>query len=65
MLGLFDQLAGLLVTDGRRFGYFDASQGAVTRGRMTPRLLWDLARIDLEAHEVVELLLGVPTPSPG
>ncbi|MHA7839342.1 MAG: hypothetical protein ACX98W_17920 [bacterium] len=65
VLGLFDQLAGLLVTDGRQFGYFDASQGAVTRGRMTPRLLWDLARIDLEAHEVVELLLGVPTPSPG
>jgi hypothetical protein len=65
VLGLFDQLAGLLVTNGRDFAFFDASSGEITRGPMRPRLLWELARIDLDAPEVVGILLGVPTPSLG
>jgi hypothetical protein len=65
VLGLFDQLAGLLVTNGREYGFFDASTGEVMRGRLRSSLLWDLARIDLEPREVVGILLGAPTPSSG
>jgi len=65
VIGLFDQLAAVLVSDGRRFGFYDAANGAVSRGRVTSSLLWDLARIDLDAHEAVGLLLGAPAPSPG
>ena len=65
VLGLFDQLAGLLVVDGGGYGFFDASNGEVVRGEVRPTLLWELARIDLEAAEVVGLLLGAPTPSAG
>jgi hypothetical protein len=63
VLGLFDVLAAMLVSDGREFGFFDASSGEVTRGPMTPDLLWELAQLDLEADEVVDLLLATPTPS--
>lgn len=65
VIGLFDQLVAMLATDGRRFGFYDASSGRVSRGWVTPRLLWDLAKIDLDVHEVVGLLLGAPRPSPG
>jgi len=65
VLGLFDQLAGLLVVDGDEYGFFDASTGEIERGMLSPTLLWELTRIDLEATEVVALLLGAPTPSPG
>jgi hypothetical protein len=65
VLGLFDQLAGLLVVDGRDYGFFDASNGEIVRGEVRPTLLWELTRIDLEASEVVALLLGAPTPSSG
>jgi hypothetical protein len=63
VLGLFDVLAAMLVSDGREFGFFDASTGEVTRGLMTADLLWHLAQLDLEAEEVVDLLLATPTPS--
>lgn len=65
ILGLFDQLAAILATDGRQFGFFDASTGEITRGRVTPSLLWDLAHIDLSAEEAVGLLLASPEPAPG
>lgn len=65
ILGLFDQLAAVLVTDGRRFGFFDASTGQISRGRVSPSLLWDLARIDLTPEEAVALILGIPEPTPG
>lgn len=65
VLGLFDQLAGLLVVDGGDYGFFDASNGEIVRGEVGPTLLWELTRIDLEAAEVVALLLGAPTPSAG
>ena len=63
ILGLFDVLAAMLVSDGREFGFFDGSTGEVTRGPMTPDLLWQLAQLDLEANEVVDLLLATPMPS--
>ncbi len=65
ILGLFDQLAAVLVTDGRRFGFFEASSGQISRGRVSSRLLWNLAKIDLSPEEVVGLLLGTPEPAPG
>jgi hypothetical protein len=65
VIGLFDQLAAMLVTDGRRFGFYEVSSGQISRGRVTRTLLWDLVKIDLDAHEVVELLLAAPIPSPG
>lgn len=65
VIGLFDQLVAVLATDGRRFDFYDVSDGSISRGRVTPTLLWDLAKIDLDVHEVVGLLLGAPIPSPG
>jgi hypothetical protein len=65
VIGLFDQLVAMLATDGRRFGFYEVSNGRVSRGRVTPTLLWDLAKIDLDVHEVVGLLLGAPMPSFG
>jgi hypothetical protein len=63
VLGLFDTLVAMLVTDGRVFGFFDAASGEITRGIMTSELLWDLAKLDLDPDEVVDLLLAAPTPS--
>jgi hypothetical protein len=65
VIGLFDQLAALLATDGRSFGFYDASSATIARGRVTPGLLWDLARVDLGVHEAVALLLAAPVPSDG
>ncbi len=65
IIGLFDQIAAMLAVDGDRFGFYDAAAGRVTRGRVTPSLLWDLAKIDLEVPELVELLLGAPRPTAG
>ncbi len=63
ILGLFDVMAALLVTDGREFGFYEASTGEITRGRVTRALLFELAGLDLEPTEVVELLLAAPLPS--
>jgi hypothetical protein len=65
VVGLFDQLAAMLVTDGRIFGFYDVAKGDIARGVVTPTLLWDLAKIDLDVDEVVGLLLAAPVPSPG
>jgi hypothetical protein len=55
----------MLVTNGQDFGFYDAGTGEISRGRVSPTLLWDLAKIDLDPHEVVGLLLGSPKPSAG
>jgi len=65
VVGLFDQLAAVLVTDGREFGFYDAAENRIQRGRITPGLMWRLARLDLDVHEAVGILLGTPRPSPG
>lgn len=64
VLGLFDVVAAILVSDGVEFGFFEASTGDVRRGVMTDDLLWELAQLDLEARAVVDLLLAAPLPSP-
>jgi len=65
ILGLFDQLAAILVTNGRLFGFFEASTGQISRGRVSSSLLWDLTKIDLSPEQAVGLLLGTPEPEPG
>jgi hypothetical protein len=65
VIGLFDQLVAMLATDGQSFGFYEVSNGRISRGSVTPTLLWDLAKIDLEVHEVVGLLLGAPRPRSG
>jgi len=65
IIGLFDQIAAMLAVSGGNFGFYEARTGEVSYGRVTPSLLWDLAKIDLDVPELVELLLGAPMPSPG
>lgn len=65
ILGLFDQLAAVLVADGERYGFYDVSTGDMRRGRVSASLLWDLTKIDLTPAEVVGLLLGAPRPEQG
>lgn len=65
IIGLFDQIAAMLAVDGDHFGFYDAQTGEVSRGAVTPSLLWDLAKIDLDIAQVVGILLGAPRPSHG
>jgi hypothetical protein len=65
IIGLFDQVAAMLAVDGDHFDFYDAATGELSRGAVTPSLLWDLAKIDLDIPQVVGILLGAPRPSPG
>ena len=65
IVGLFDQLAAVLATNGREYSFYEAGQPGVERGILAPGLLWSLAKIDLDPEELVGLLLGTPLPSPG
>lgn len=62
VVGLFEQLAAVLVADGDRYGFYDASNGEMEHGAVTPGLLWELAMVDVGIPEAVELLLGAPRP---
>ena len=64
ILGLFGQIAAVLVTNGVTYQSFSAS-GGFESGDVTPDLLWRVARVDLEPGEAVDVLLGVPLPSAG
>jgi hypothetical protein len=63
ILGLFNQLAAVLVTDGVGYQLYDTRNGELQQGLVTESLLWDVARVDLRPDEAVELLLGAPVPS--
>jgi hypothetical protein len=65
IIGLFDQVLAMLAVDGSTFGFYDIETAEVSRGHVTPSLLWDLARIDLGVPALVDFLLAAPTPSPG
>lgn len=65
VIGLFEQLAAVIVSDGRRYGYYDASTGEMEEGPLSPTLLWELAKVDVEVAEAVGILLGAPRPRPG
>ena len=65
VLGLFDQIAGLVVTRDRSFQFLDARTGRLEEGRVDPDILWRVARIDLSPEEAVDVILGVPAAQPG
>lgn len=65
IVGLFDQLAAVLATDGDEYGFYEAGESKIERGILTPGLFWNLAKIDLDPEELVGILLGTPLPSPG
>lgn len=65
VLGLFGQIAAILVTDGTTYQSFDARRGDFESGVVTPDLLWRVARFAMRPKEVVDLLLGAPRPSEG
>jgi hypothetical protein len=60
ILGLFNQVAAILTTDGERFQLYDPSSPEIREGRVSGDLLWEVARIDLEPDEAVSVLLGAP-----
>jgi hypothetical protein len=62
VVGLFEQLAAVLVSDGVHYGFYDAATGEMEHGFVTPSLLWELAQVDVEVGEAVGLLLGAPLP---
>jgi hypothetical protein len=65
VLAFLGQVAGVLAIDGSRYQFLDTAAHALQQGPVTPDLLWRVARIDLSAVEVVDLLLGAPLPAPG
>jgi len=62
VIGLFEQLAAVLVSDGERYGFYDAATGRTERGAVTPGLLWTLAQVDVGIDEAVQILLAAPRP---
>jgi len=59
--GLLAQTVAVLVTDGVRFELFRTRERTIEYGPVYPGLLRDVARIDLEPAEVVQMTLGAPT----
>jgi hypothetical protein len=60
ILGLFDQVAAILATDGDRYQLYQPNTTGIEEGEVSPNLLWHVARVDLEPAEAVGLLLGAP-----
>lgn len=63
ILGLFDQVAAILTTDGTRYQLYDPRSSELEEGAAGRSLLWEVARVDLEPEEAVGLLLGAPLDS--
>jgi hypothetical protein len=64
VLGLFDQLAAVVVTNGDLYQVYDARSNDLEEGVVDAHLLWRVARVDLEPAEAVDLMLGTPRPDP-
>jgi hypothetical protein len=65
ILGLFSQVAAVLVTGDRHYRFYDIGSRALEEGPLTPELLWRLARVELRADQAIELLLATPGRWPG
>jgi outer membrane lipoprotein-sorting protein len=65
VLGLMNQTAAVIATDGNRYQIFRATDRSFEAGIVDPDLLWREARIGLRPEEAIAVLLGVPTPAPG
>jgi len=62
VLGLLGQTVVVLTTDGERFELFRAEDRSYETGLVHPHLLWEEAHLALAPEELVDLLLGFPTP---
>ena len=60
VLALFDQVAGVVATNGVEYGFVDLTSGVRDAGPVDDGLLWRTARIDLSPADAVALLLGTP-----
>lgn len=60
ILGLFNQVAAILTTDGDRFQLYEPGAPTIQEGPVSAALLWQVARVDLEPEEAVSVLLGAP-----
>ncbi len=65
VLGLFGQVAALLVANEGVYQLYEPGQAQLQEGLVSASLLWRVARVDLEPGEAVDLLLGSPLPGPG
>jgi hypothetical protein len=65
VLGLMNQTAAVITTDGDRFEVFRVGDRSYETGSVRPDLLWREARIALMPAEAVAVLLGVPAPGAG
>lgn len=64
ILGLFNQLAAVLVASGGRYQVYRSGEPGLEEGAVDAHLLWRVARVDLTPEEGVMLLLGAPRLSP-
>ena len=62
ILGFLGQTELVLTTADGRFELLVPGEQRYESGMLYHGLLWDVARIDLEPREVVELVLGAPLP---
>jgi len=60
VLGLFDQVAGIVATNGVEFAFVDLASDVRETGPVHDDLLWRTARVDLTPSDAVALLLGLP-----
>ena len=60
ILGLLQQVAAVLTTDGKRFQLLDLSRSDFQQGPVDRQLLFQLAGVDLMPDELVAILLGTP-----
>lgn len=65
IMGLFNQVAAVLVTDGAVYQLYTSGETELEEGVVSSDLLWRVARVDLAPDEAVDLLLGAPRLEPG
>ena len=65
VLGLMNQTAAVITTDGDRFEVFRVGDRSYESGVVHPDLLWREARLALTPEEAVAVLLGAPAPAAG
>jgi hypothetical protein len=62
--GLLSQTLAVLVTDGPRYQLFRAEDRSFETGEVHPGLLWQVASLDLEPEDAIDLVLGAPRLAP-
>jgi len=65
VLGLLNQTAAVITTDGDRFEVFRSRDRSYDTGPVHPRLLWQEAHLALTPEEAVSVLLGAVVFGPG